>query len=509
LAEVSTVPGSVLGSALENILCADDIVPGSGPSYQLCKEIFISHPLGQKLTEAPIKFAQAFPREITIPDGPEDECKRAFEDQWSSDQVDTTICNVATQSRVYGIASVALLEKGIDVSAPLRIKQLADADIAFNVLDPLNTAGSLVLSQDPNSMEFQKHRDIRVSGKTYHRSRTVTIMNGPPIYISYTSAAYGFVGRSVYQRALFPLKSFVQTMRADDMVARKVGLIVATLKMAGNVIDKIMAVAAAFKRSILKVGMTDNVISIAQEEKIESLNLTNLEGPLREARVHILENIAAADDMPAKMLNNETFAEGFGEGTEDAKRIATYIEDKRKWMRPLYDFFDMVVQRRAWNEEFFKGIQRKFPEEYGNVTYEAAFYRWANSFQAIWPSLLREPESELVRVEETKFKTAVAAAQIFIPECDPVNKAIVLQFLADTINNSKKMFAIPLNLDYEALESHMQEEKNSADELKEPEPAAPFSARDSAETDPEIVGRIASMENFLRVHGRKIARIAR
>jgi hypothetical protein len=305
------------------------------------------------------------------------------------------------------------------------------------------------------------------------------------------------------------LKSFVQTMRADDMVARKVGLIVATLKMAGNVIDKIMSVAAAFKRKILKIGITDNVVSIAENEKVESLNLTNLEGPLREARVHILENIAAADDMPAKMLNNETFAEGFGEGTEDAKRIATYIEDKRKWMRPLYDFFDMVIQRRAWNQEFFKGIQRKFPEEYGNVTYEAAFYRWANSFQAIWPSLLREPESELVRVEETKFKSVIAAGQVFMPECDPENKATVIQWMADTFNANKKLFPIPLNIDYEALVEHMQEAKDSADELKEPEAAPPFSARDSAETDPKVVGRIASIENFLRVHGRKIVRIAR
>lgn len=506
MATITTSPGSSLGSALESILCADDIVPGSGPSYQLCKEIFLSHPLGQKLTEAPIKFAQAFPREITVPDGPEDECKRAFEEQWAADGADVTICNVATQSRVYGIASLALLERDVDVATPLRIKKVADADISFNVLDPLNTAGSLVLSQDPNSMDFQKHRDIRVSGKTYHRSRTVTLMNGPPIYISYTSSAYGFVGRSVYQRALFPLKSFVQTMRADDMVARKAGLIVAMLKMAGNVIDKIMAVAAAFKRNLLKIGMTDNIISIAEGEEIQSLDLKNIEGPLREARIHILENIAAADDMPAKMLNNETFAEGFGEGTEDAKRIATYIEDKRKWMRPLYEFFDMVIQRRAWNEEFFKGIQRKFPEEYGSVTYEAAFYRWVNSFQAIWPSLLREPESELVRVEETKFKSVIAAGQVFMPECDPENKATVMQWMADTFNSSKKLFPIPLNLDYEALVAYKPE--TSSGELEEPDAAPPFSARDSAGIDPEVVGRIASMEAFLRQHGRKIARIA-
>jgi hypothetical protein len=507
LATISTIPGSALGSSLENILCAEDIVPGAGPSYQLCKEIFLFHPLGQKLTEAPIKFAQAFPREITVADGPEDECKRAFEDQWAADKADASICNVATQARVYGIASLALLEQDVDSSAPLRIKKLADAEIAFNVLDPLNTAGSLVLSQDPNSMDYQKHRDIRVSGRTYHRSRTVTLLNEQPIYISYTSSAFGFVGRSVYQRALFPLKSFVQTMRADDMVARKAGLIVAVLKMASSLVDKVMAVGAAFKRNLLKVGMTDNIISIAEGETVESIDLKNLEGPLREARIHILENIAAADDMPAKMLNNETFVDGFSEGTEDAKRIATYIEDKRKWMRPLYDFFDMVIQRRAWNKEFFEGIQRKFPEEYGSVTYEAAFYRWTNSFQAIWPSLLREPESELVKVEDTKFKAMIAACQVFMPLCDPENRATFMQWGADTLNANKKMFPIPLNLDYEALAAYEPPVAEAGE--KEPGAAPPFSARDSEGEDSEVIGRIASMENFLRKHGRQIARIAR
>ncbi len=47
------------------------------PSYQLCKTIFLFHPLGQKIASAPVKMAQFLPREITIPDGPEKELVEA------------------------------------------------------------------------------------------------------------------------------------------------------------------------------------------------------------------------------------------------------------------------------------------------------------------------------------------------------------------------------------------------------------------------------------------------
>ena len=496
MASISVTPGSALGTALTDLLVCDEIIPGSAPSYEICKTIFLFHPLGQKMTEGPIKIALNLPREISVPDGPEDDVADAFNRQWDADEADKTICNVATQARVYGIASLALLEQGVTPNTPLKPNDLADAEIVFNVLDPLNTAGSLVGNQDPNAMDFQKHRDISVNGVRYHRSRTVTIMNEQPIYIAYTTAAFGFVGRSVFQRALFPLKSFVQTMNADDMVARKVGLLIATIKMAGSVLDDVMNAAAAFKRWVLQRGSTNNVLSITEDEKVESLNLQNLDEPLTVARKDILENIAAADDMPAVMLNSETFAQGFGEGSEDAKRVAQYIDGKRKWMIPLFTFMDQIIQRRAWNQNFYATIQKKFPEEYGKMPYEEAFYRWQNSFTAVWPSLLQEPESDQLEALERKFKVVIAAAQIMLPELDPENKAKVLMWIADTINSYKKVSTSPLLLDYDALESYVPPDPMG--ELKEPTPNKPFSANDSS--DPRVIPisrRLAEVESFL------------
>ena len=381
---------------------------------------------------------------------------------------------------------MAVLQQDVDPSEPLDPDKLADAPISFNVLDPLNTAGSLVLNQNPNAMDFMKHGDIAVNGKRYHRSRTMTLINEQPIYIAYTDSAFGFVGRSVYQRALFPMKSFIQTMIADDMVSRKVGLIIATLKMASSVVDSVMRMAASMKRSILKLGATDNVLSIATGEEVKSLDLTNIDGPLTTSRRNIVENIASACDMPANILKHESFAEGFGEGTEDAKMVAAYLDSIRTWVERLYQFMDMITQRRAWNERFFKVMQRKYPDAYGKKTYEEAFYEWSNSFKSEWPPLIQEPESEKVRVADTKLKAGIAMVQVMLPEVDPENKVRVLQWLEGTINAMKEWFPEPLELDYDSLKEYnekqaeKQEQMMSGEDDDEPSAAPPFSARDSA-----------------------------
>jgi len=495
------IDGSALGSALQSILLCSDIVPGSDLSYEICKLLYLFHPLGQKMTQTPVKMAQFKPRKISVGDGPEEELVKQFEKQWKEDQVDHTICWTATVARIYGISSLALLQEDVDSSQPLDLDTLADKSISFNVFDPLNTAGSLVLNQNPNAMDFLKHGDIAVQGQRYHRSRTVVLLNEQPVYIAYMPAAFGFVGPSVYQRALYPMKTFIQTMLADDMVSRKVGLIIATLKMASSVVNAVMRAAAATKRAILKLGATDNVLSIAEGESISSLDLTNIDGPLEAARKHAVENTASACDMPASILKHESYAEGFGEGTEDAKAVAAYLDGIRTWMDRLYAFMDMVTQRRAWNKKFYKVIQEKYPESYGKKPYEQAFYEWSNSFTAEWPPLIQEPESEKVRVADTKLKACIALAQVLLPEMDPENKVAVIKFIEDTTNNMQEWFPVPLELDYDALKEYTPPEQQ---EQEEPAAPPPFSARDSvaaflsSKDAGDLPHRVAKIEDWAR-----------
>ena len=59
-------------SPLMQMLMGEDIQPGTEPSYQLCKTIYIYHPLGGKMAEGPIKLAQSQERKVTIQGAPDE-----------------------------------------------------------------------------------------------------------------------------------------------------------------------------------------------------------------------------------------------------------------------------------------------------------------------------------------------------------------------------------------------------------------------------------------------------
>ena len=496
LAETQSLVRSGLGSEIVNLLNADDLKPGDEPSYQACKAIYIYHPMGLKMAETPIRLAQSQNREITVPESPEDEVVAAWQKQWDDLECSDEILNVMTQARMYGAASIALLpSRDEDPISPLDLKKLATSeDLAFNVLDPLNTAGSLVTSQDPNSPTFQKWGMIRAAGRSYHPSRTCTMLNERSLYIAWTSSAYGYVGRSVYTRAFYPLKSFLWTMVTDEMVARKAGLIVARLEQPGTIVDRIWRAMAGVKRALLKEARSDNVISVGTNELIETLNMRNVEGSMRMSREDIIKNIATAADMPAKMLTQESFVEGFGEGTQDAYAVAQYIDRVRIEMRRIYSWFDTICMYRAWTPEFYATIQKRY-EDYAEVSYTDAFYQWRNSFRADWPSLIKEKPSESVQVEDIKLKAVIAIIQVLAPLVDPMNQAEVLRWLADQVNQNEEMFgAAHLELDFEELVDHLVEQQQMsrkmmgpggedgqlAEEENSAEPPKPFSGRDSA-----------------------------
>jgi hypothetical protein len=495
---VQTTPGN----ALQELLVAPDIVPGDVVSYQTCKEIYLYHPLGARITEGPVSLALSQKRDIKVPDSPGEHCVEAFNEEWKSLGGDFLVHNILTISRIYGIASIALLVDGVKSNEQIDYWDLPDLNISFNILDPLNTAGSLVLNQNPNAMDFLKYTQIAVSGTVYHPSRTVTVTNERPIYLGYTTSAFGFVGRSAYQRAFYPLKSYIKTLIADDLVETKVGVLVAKIKQPGNFVDNIMAWAAGYKRALVKEAETGNVLNITPDEDVESLNMQNLEGPHVLARRNILENIANAVDMPVKLLTQEPFAEGFGEGSEDAKAVARYMDRLRETMDPVYRYLDRIVMHRAWTPTFYRSLQAKFPDKYKSVPYKEAFYSWANSYSAVWPSYLREPDSDQVKVDDTKMKAAISIYQILEYSFDPENKARLIQWICDAITNNKLLYSSPLSLDYKRLLVQLKKnQKQMDDQLAagiEPDKGAPdFPKVKMSRADDAVEGEVIRLLEHL------------
>ncbi|WP_430996911.1 anti-CBASS protein Acb1 family protein [Klebsiella quasipneumoniae] len=450
---------------LITLLDSDDIQPGMSAGYQTCKTIYLFHPLGGKMVDRPIKMAMNESRTVHISQayGIEQRLRDAFEREWKALGADKHIANAARISRIYGVSAIAMLVDNQEPSSAVDYRTLYKHNVTFNILDPLNTAGSIVLNQDPNAQDFQKVDGIRVAGKPYHKSRCVVQQNEDPIYLAYNSAAFGFTGRSVYQRALFPLKSFIQTMRTDDMVSVKGGLLVTKIQGPSSVVNNMMQKLSGIKRMMLKRGKTGEVLQIGANDSIESIDLSNLEKPLDSSRNHILENIAAAADMPAIILNSETFAQGFGEGTEDARSVAVYIDNIREWLEPLYDYFIRICQYRAWSIEFFNSLRADVPEL--KNTYSLYFSSWINNFEYRWPSSLKEPESEKVKVDEIRFKAIVSMLEVLLPQVntDDENRSLLIEWAQTNANANESLFPQRLDLDIESLKANRPQQPQGED----------------------------------------------
>lgn len=465
-----TINGSSLGTSLQTMLMADEIQPGADPSYQLCKTIYIYHPLGAKMVESPLTIATSQPRNIAIPNSPESQVKDAFLREWKRLNCDKHIFNAMRLKRIYGVSAIVMGIEDTQSNEAPTLEQIATGKVFFNVLDPINTAGSLVLNQDPNAPDFQKAGTITAAGVPYHQSRCIVSLNEEPIYIAFTSSAFGFVGRSVFQRALYPLKSYVQTMITNDLVTTKAGVIVAKTKHPGSIVDNLTAAFMRDKRDFVKEAATGNVISISVDEDIETLNMQNTDTAMTTARKNIIEDIASSANMPPKLLLADSYAGILANGTEDYKQTMLFISKMREDMQPLYDYFDRITMRRAWSPEFYATIQAQFPEEYGDVTYETAFYQWANDFSAEWPSLLEETESDKATVEKVKLDAICSIVEKMSQHLDPSNMARLMQWAADNINENKTMFSNPLDFDMQELVDYQEEhaaKEGNQDELGE------------------------------------------
>ncbi len=459
----SLVTTSNLGTSLTSILMADDVQVGSHPDYELCKLIYLFHPLGMKMAETPITIAMSQGRERVVQDAPP-EVIEEFDQHWKELKADYYIQDLMRLSRVYGIASLVLGMENIESDKPLDLKEIWKKTIWFTVLDPLNTAGSLVLNQNPTDRTFNKPVTVRTQGMTFHPSKFCVMMNEAPVYISYTVSAFGFVGRSVYQRALFPLKSFIRSMLANDMIQTKLGVLIAKQKSPGSVIDKVAGALASIKRQFVKEAQTGQVLTVDITEDIQTLNMMNVDNAGTYSRTNIIKDIASAAEMPAKLLDNETLVSGFGEGSEDAKNIAKYIDKVRKDMEPAYTFVENIVMHCAWNPEFYARLQNQYPETFQGRTFEDAFSEWRHNYAATWPSLLTEPESETIKVEQTKLEAVVSFLQTLLPELDPANKAKAMQWALDNLSTNKELFPHELELDMDALEDWIMSQPTASEQ---------------------------------------------
>jgi hypothetical protein len=417
-------------TALSALLLESDLLPGAEASYEACKLIYCYHPLGLKMVEAPITLAFSQEREVS---GVPEPVKKAFNDAWSHSEANSRISDTMRQSRIYGIATCVEIEPGV-----------------YSVFDPLVTAGSLVLNLERLAPDFLKVKTVRVDGRTFTKEDAIVMMNEQPIYLAWTNSSFGYVGRSVYQRGLYLLQSFLQTMVTDNLVTQKAGVLVAKMKKVASAVTQVIQKLAGWKRNLLKEARTYNVLQIETDEEIDTLNMQNTAEATSTAREHILQNLAASCEMPSILLKSEVLNQGFGEGSEDAKVIANYVAEFRKKMEPLYQFFVPRIQKLAWSEEFYAAfIESDEGQDYKDIPYQTAFYEWVNNFEFLWPNLLTEPDSEKAKAAQTRLEGLEQVFNLLNGILSPDDRKNLVQWVMDNVNSeaNQSLFPEPLILE--------------------------------------------------------------
>ncbi|QBY43985.1 DUF1073 domain-containing protein [Arsenophonus nasoniae] len=468
MAEIETLNSS--NSQLLSLLESTDIKPGSRAGYQLCKLLWAYHPLGGKLVEKPITMALCKPRSWSVKTDPEERVINRFKEVWEKLNITQKIKDGFFTARCYGASAIGVgtLDKKSDEY--LDREDLREDNIFINIFDPLNVAGSMVTSQDPNSPDFQQaDLYLNIANQYWHPSRTIKIFNGSPIYLEYQSSSYGYTGRSVFLRSLYPLRSYLKTMEANETIAEKIALIIAKISQNSSVISSVMQKVGAIKRSFVKSGKNGNILQIGPNDSIESLNLTNVEGPLSKSRDQIISDIASGSDIPSILIKEEAFAEGFGEGTEDSKAISQYIDGVREAIDPVMNYFEELIQYVAWNEDFYNSLKEEFPEII-TEDYKTTFYKWRDEFTASWQELVEESPNKRRESDGVVIQNAVRLYAILSPNLDPENKAIAAEWLVSIANETETYKKYPFILDLDILKEFQptQEEIDQSGKVIKP-----------------------------------------
>ncbi|MEK6315167.1 MAG: hypothetical protein V4807_12180 [Burkholderia gladioli] len=410
----------------------DEVIePGAGLSYQLAKQIYLEHPLGGRVVDNVINLA--FSQERTI-SGIPDDAKKAFRSAWASSRADTAIKNAARHARIYGVGTLVDLGEG-----------------TFKVYDSLITSGSLVGNLDPLSRDFLSPNDPAAQGFQFTHKNSIVTFNGTPIYLAYSQSAFGFTGRSVYYNMLPLLAGFLVSTEVDTLVLKKSGVLIAKTKPAGAAVNRLSAWWQRKKANDVKRALNGNVLAIEVDEDIDTLNMQNTSDAMTTARNNVISNIATALDAPAVILQNDVLTNGFGEGVEDAKVIAQYVERYRGELEHLFAWITPRVQDLAWTEEWYASFQLGNPA-YREISYASAVNYWRNQMEYVWPNYLIEPDSEKVKREEASFNAYLAIFEKLQAGIkSPETRRQLAQTLLDLTDSDdmRTLFPIPIDLTFE------------------------------------------------------------
>lgn len=247
------------------------------------------------------------------------------------------------------------------------------------------------------------------------------------------------------------LAAFLVSMEVDALVLKKSGVLVAKTKPVGAAANRMSMWWQRKKASDVKRSLNGNVLAIETDEDISTLNMANTADAMTTARNNVISNIATALDAPAVILQNDVLTNGFGEGKEDSKVIAQFVERYRNEIEHIFEFMIPRIQELAWTEEWYASFVMANPA-YASISFQSATNYWRNNFEYVWPNYLTEPDSEKRKGEKDTFDSYMALFEkLQAGMKNPEKRRALAQAMVDLTQSDdlQTLLPVPIPIEFE------------------------------------------------------------
>lgn len=415
-------------------------------SYLECKDIYRFWPLGKRIASALPRFALSAKRAFVVKEAPREVNEKLAEISEELD-IDGIVLRTSIYARVYGLACI-YVATDVNRLEGLTYKQIQNAQITFNVLDPLAMGGSIVVDNDPLSVNFSKPVAVQIQGHEVSPSRMCIVYNDIPLYYKFNPSSFSFSGPSIYQNMTLLIRSWNRCIIAMQRLATKAASIIKTTKDNAN-ISGISLQAIERNLALIRSIENDGIASIRSGDELQFFNLTGVNEV--DAIIQQLNTalMMALSDTPSGILLDKNLSVGLNDGSEDMKAILMAVEHFRvSMLLPMYKFLDKFLCHKAFSPQFIKTMKEQYPDLYRELSPNQILTKWLQDYSFEWGELYPQNENEKADTDSKLLDNLVKIKELGA-EASSLEEAI----------NEHRFFETEFVLNEENIEGRGEEEQ--------------------------------------------------
>lgn len=363
-------------------------------TYSDCRNIYKYWALGKRIARALPVFALSAPRKIVFENMPS-ACMDYFLDIERKMQINKLLKEALTNIRIFGVSGICFVCENKDLNEPISYEDTIKNLCAFNIIDPLNLAGSEI-GTEPTSINYQRVSRVKINGKDAHLSRCFIGFNDHLFYLDYVPSNFNFGSGSIYQNMTNLIQDWERCVIALERISTKAGSILVKNRD-GGVLNSVAVESAKRTLNAIREMRNDGIASLNHADSVEMFSLSGAAevDAIVERMNHCI--MMALSDTPSAILLDERLAKGFGDGGEDMKAIIMAVNEYREsQIRPIYNFIDKFLLYLAFTPEVLESLKKEY-KEFENLNIVDLRELIFSSFRFEWGNLY--PESEATRTD--------------------------------------------------------------------------------------------------------------